>query len=337
MLSNILFLPLISAFIVGISGRKIGITGTNILVIGTLLISTIMSITLSYEIIIAGSSVSLEPLLWLDTSKTIISWGFSINPLNAWLISTVLSISLLVHIFASSYMSGDPNPQKFMSLLLAFTGFMVLLIGGDNLGVLFFGYEGSYFCLKWLLSFNFIFIFIIMFTSIILKRFFYTNKKIPSTTRIGPHEKRVISIIIGTLMGDSHLEKRVNEKGYRVIFEQNSRNVEYLMWLHQFFSVRGYCNPVKPSLRTRIKKDNTVYRFFRFTTFSFSSFNWLYEHFYSVNFNHFNLNKVIPFTLLEEYLNEESLAIWFMDDGSKLGSGFKIATSGFEYDEVFKL
>lgn len=142
MLSNILFLPLISAFIVGISGRKIGITGTNIIVIGTLLISTIMSITLSYEIIIAGSSVSLEPLLWLDTGKTIISWGFSINPLNAWLISTVLSISLLVHIFASSYMSGDPNPQKFMSLLLAFTGFMVLLIGGDNLGVLFFGYEG---------------------------------------------------------------------------------------------------------------------------------------------------------------------------------------------------
>jgi NADH-quinone oxidoreductase subunit L len=29
-----------------------------------------------------------------------------------------------------------------MALLLAFTGFMVLLIAGDNLAVLFFGWEG---------------------------------------------------------------------------------------------------------------------------------------------------------------------------------------------------
>jgi NADH:ubiquinone oxidoreductase subunit 5 (subunit L)/multisubunit Na+/H+ antiporter MnhA subunit len=36
-------------------------------------------------------------------------------------------------------MAGDPSPQKFMALLLAFTGFMVLLIAGDNLAVLFFG------------------------------------------------------------------------------------------------------------------------------------------------------------------------------------------------------
>jgi len=36
-------------------------------------------------------------------------------------------------------MSADPNPQKFISMLLAFTGFMVLLIAGDNLAVLFVG------------------------------------------------------------------------------------------------------------------------------------------------------------------------------------------------------
>ena len=64
------------------------------------------------------------------------------DPLNSWLISTVLFISLLVHIFASSYMAHDPCPQRFMALLLSFTGFMVILIAGDNLAVLFFGWEG---------------------------------------------------------------------------------------------------------------------------------------------------------------------------------------------------
>lgn len=137
-----LLLPFVTSIIIGLNGRKVGVSGTNILVIGTLLISTILSLCLSYEVINAGSSVSLEPLVWIDTGPTLISWGFNIFPLNAWLISTVLTISLMVHIFASSYMSEDPNPQKFMALLLAFTGFMVILIAGDNLGVLFFGYEG---------------------------------------------------------------------------------------------------------------------------------------------------------------------------------------------------
>jgi NADH:ubiquinone oxidoreductase subunit 5 (subunit L)/multisubunit Na+/H+ antiporter MnhA subunit len=36
-------------------------------------------------------------------------------------------------------MSSDPSPQRFMALLVAFTGFMVLLVTGENLGVLFFG------------------------------------------------------------------------------------------------------------------------------------------------------------------------------------------------------
>jgi len=142
MLLPMLILPLITSLLVGVFGRKIGVQGTNIVVIGTLLISALLSLTISNEVILSGSPVSLEAGTWLDTGKTIISWGFTIDPLNAWLISTVLVISLLVHIFASSYMAGDPSPQKFMALLLAFTGFMVLLIAGDNLAVLFFGWEG---------------------------------------------------------------------------------------------------------------------------------------------------------------------------------------------------
>ena len=137
-----LILPLTTSLLVGIAGRRLGVQGTNIVVIGTLFICALLSLVISNEVILSGSPVSVKAGTWLDTGKTVISWGFTIDPLNAWLISTVLVISLLVHIFASSYMAGDPSPQKFMALLLAFTGFMVLLIAGDNLAVLFFGWEG---------------------------------------------------------------------------------------------------------------------------------------------------------------------------------------------------
>jgi ubiquinol-cytochrome c reductase cytochrome b subunit len=54
-------------------------------------------------------------------------------------------------------------------------------------------------------------------------------KKLTSKERIGPHNIDIISMIIGSILGDTHLEKRTNGIGTRVIFEQSNNNVEYLM------------------------------------------------------------------------------------------------------------
>jgi ubiquinol-cytochrome c reductase cytochrome b subunit len=54
-------------------------------------------------------------------------------------------------------------------------------------------------------------------------------KKLSSKERIGPHNIDIISMIIGSTLGETHLEKRKNGIGTRVIFEPSNRNVEYLM------------------------------------------------------------------------------------------------------------
>jgi ubiquinol-cytochrome c reductase cytochrome b subunit len=61
------------------------------------------------------------------------------------------------------------------------------------------------------------------------EKFSYKIKKLTSKERIGPHNKDIISMIIGSTLGDTHLEKRKNGIGTRIIFEQSSDNVEYLM------------------------------------------------------------------------------------------------------------
>ena len=48
-------------------------------------------------------------------------------------------------------------------------------------------------------------------------------------SRIGPHNKEVISLISGTLLGDSHAEWRSNGKGTRIGFYQEASHVEYLL------------------------------------------------------------------------------------------------------------
>lgn len=78
--------------------------------------------------------------------------------------------------------------------------------------------------------------------------------KLGSKYRIGPHNIDIpraasaASIIIAYVLGESHLEKREKGLGTQIIFEQSNKNVEYLMWFHNYLSVRGYCNPQKPKL-----------------------------------------------------------------------------------------
>lgn len=122
-------------------------------------------------------------------------------------------------------------------------------------------------------------------------------------------------------------EKRKKGIGTRIIFEQSNRNVEYLMWYHKFFSTRGYCTLNKPKLKIRIKKDNKVFYQYRVSSFTFTNLNWLHTMFY------LNNKKIIP-NNLGMYLTPLALAIWFMDDGSKLSKGAKIATNCFSLEDL---
>lgn len=200
---------------------------------------------------------------------------------------------------------------------------MLVLVAGDNYLILFVGWEGKFIALNDSLD--------IPLQAFIISsvKFFHIKNKIPSTQRIGPHDFCVIQVLIGALLGDRHLEKRGN--GIRRKFEQTNRNVEYLMWFHKFFALRGYCSMIIPKLFKQIKKNNFVYHGYKFSTYSFSSFRWLYDAFYLDRVKH------LPIRLLYELLTPMALAIWFMDDGSLLGKGYKIATSCFEKEELDQL
>jgi len=200
-------------------------------------------------------------------------------------------------------------------------------------------------CLKWCDSENILYnmIFLLRFNKepIIYKQIYKNNiralltgnLKLSSKKRIGPHNLDIISMIIGSTLGDSHLEKRKKGIGTRIIFEQSNKNVEYLMWFHSYLSIRGYCNPNKPKLHKRIKKNGEILFHYRVNSYTYSSFNWIHEMFYKFNTKDNKFIKIIPFNI-EEYLTPLALAIWFMDEGSKLGKGAKIATKCFTIKEL---
>lgn len=144
-----------------------------------------------------------------------------------------------------------------------------------------------------------------------------------SVNRIGPHDYNVLSILIGSLLGDA--EKHGN--GTRFSFQQEHSHNSYLLWFHNYLNELGYCNSTIPKIATRLDKNGKLRYLSRFKTYTFSSFNWIHESFYKDGI------KVIPEDI-GEYLSPLALAVWIQDDGGKVSSGLKIATNSFTYDEV---
>lgn len=168
-----------------------------------------------------------------------------------------------------------------------------------------------------------------------LKRHFYTQR-IATEKRIGPHDKEVLSVLLGHLLGDAHGEKRCNTSRFTI--HMSSRNAEYIFWSHKFFAERGYCSSKKPVVKKQIGKNNKIYYSIKFNTFSFSSLNYLYDYFYKIDINSETkryksvYKKTIP-TDIKNLLTLKSLAIWIMDDGGKSGSGLKISSESFSLQE----
>ena len=250
---TILILPLLGSFVSGFLGRKIGVTGSHIITCTCLILSSILATIAFYEVGLSSSPVIINLFNWIDSEYMTISWEFLFDQLTVSMFIPVLYISSLIHIFSTDYMAEDPHNQRFFSYLSLFTFFMLVLVSGANFFVMFVGWEGIVECLKWDNNENLTYS-IIGLNVIGNEKFSSKIKKLTSKERIGPHNIDIISMIIGSTLGDTHLEKRKNGIGTRIIFEQSSDNVEYLMWFHNYLASRGYCNSKKPKLKIIIKQ-----------------------------------------------------------------------------------
>lgn len=163
--------------------------------------------------------------------------------------------------------------------------------------------------------------------SFIQKREFHNRVK--PGKKIGPHNIDILSVIIGSLLGNSGKVRRSVE-GTRICYRQSSKHKEYLFWLYSFFYNRGYCSNLEPrmsNITVRHKGVESIHLRYEFNTFTFRSFNWVHEMFYHKG------KKVIKADL-ENYMTPLCLAIWISDDGCWAKPGVRIATNCFSLTEV---
>ena len=137
------FLPLISTIFTYPFGVLLGEKTAQYFSSTLISIAAILSWFLFISFSSSSSSEIIIPVLeWFFVSGQLFNWGISVNCLTVLMLTLVLTVSALVHIYSIEYMSHDNSKVRFMTYLSLFTFCMVALVVSDNLIQLFFGWEG---------------------------------------------------------------------------------------------------------------------------------------------------------------------------------------------------
>ncbi len=173
LLAVVLGMPLLGAFINGVFGRRLGKSAVRLMALSAIGVSFLAAcvsfLALTYA---ADATKTLEEghahydhvkLAWtawewmrasgLRDVAVPIDLRFSIDALSGVMMLVVTGVGFLIHLYATSYMGEDDGFYRFFAYLNLFVFSMLVLILGDNLAVLFIGWEGVGLCSYLLIGF----------------------------------------------------------------------------------------------------------------------------------------------------------------------------------------
>ncbi|MCB9316509.1 MAG: NADH-quinone oxidoreductase subunit L [Lewinellaceae bacterium] len=146
------FLPFIGFAVNGLFGRKLSKNLVALIGSGTLLVSFLLSVTCFNEVASAGPiQHTLYNFITVDSLH--VDFSFLVDQLSVWMMLIVTGVGFLIHVYSIGYMHDDPGFWKFFAYLNLFIFSMLLLVMGDNLIMLFFGWEGVGLCSYLLIGF----------------------------------------------------------------------------------------------------------------------------------------------------------------------------------------
>ena len=151
--------PLIGFLINGLLGKKI----KNEKVIGSIgavavfcsFIVSVMTFSKLIGLPDAERSVNIKIFTWMTAGTFNADIAFLIDPLSCLMLLVVTGIGTLIHIYSIGYMHGEEGFYRFFAYLNLFVFSMLLLVTGNNLMLMFVGWEGVGLCSYLLIGYYF--------------------------------------------------------------------------------------------------------------------------------------------------------------------------------------
>jgi NADH-quinone oxidoreductase subunit L len=119
----------------------------------TVVVSFLLSICFFAQLNQNGKPFEISLFDWIQVSNFKLDFGILLDQLSLLWLLFVTGIGSLIHLYSISYMHDDENMHKFFAYLNLFVFFMITLVIGSNLLVMFIGWEGVGLCSYLLIGF----------------------------------------------------------------------------------------------------------------------------------------------------------------------------------------
>jgi NADH-quinone oxidoreductase subunit L len=149
----IVFLPLLGAALNFLAGpwlqktfgkRAISLIGCGVVVIAFAL--AVRALTAMLAVAPENRFMLDELWKWIDIGGLNLDIAFWLDPLSMIMTLIVTGVGGLIHIYSTGYMHDDESYWRFFGWLNLFTFAMLVLVLGDNLWLMFVGWEGVGLC-----------------------------------------------------------------------------------------------------------------------------------------------------------------------------------------------
>jgi NADH-quinone oxidoreductase subunit L len=152
----ILLLPLAGALFNGLGGLFLpGLRERETLfgIVGTLVVAIPFVLILLLFLSFAGEPLVVDYYTWMAAGDFQVSFAYRVDELSLIMGLVVSGVGALIHLYSVGYMHGDPGYWRFFAYMNLFIFMMLNLVFGDNLLVLFLGWEGVGLCSYLLIGF----------------------------------------------------------------------------------------------------------------------------------------------------------------------------------------
>ncbi|HZH97651.1 MAG TPA: NADH-quinone oxidoreductase subunit L, partial [Fimbriimonadaceae bacterium] len=90
---------------------------------------------------------------WIDVASLKVPFEALVDPLSLTMVLIITGIGALIHLYATGYMAEEKDYTRFFSYLNLFVAAMLILVLGNNLALMFIGWEGVGLCSYLLIGF----------------------------------------------------------------------------------------------------------------------------------------------------------------------------------------
>jgi NADH-quinone oxidoreductase subunit L len=143
LLSLIVLLPFAGFLLNGILGNRLGKRFVSVVGCGLPILAFFVTVQCFLELQAAGGSPRLEiGYTWAVIGNSRFEVAFYFDRLSAVMALIVTGVGSLIHLYSIGYMKDDASYARYFSYLNLFLFFMLLLVLGRSLLVLFVGWEG---------------------------------------------------------------------------------------------------------------------------------------------------------------------------------------------------